>query len=823
MATKRELDAMLDNLKSGSKPKKPVEKKPEKADKATIDALINTINKENKEKAAASESKVRTDSPNESTRVFDKKPVSEYERKFGKKIKPLSDTPIERPVYPSDDEPSPVKKKKMKIVISGELPDYEALRQQELEKSRVAIGGEEKSHESDADNAKAAEKKRLADEMAAEKKRIAEEKAAQAEKKRIAEEKAAQAEKKRIAEEKAAQAEKKRIAEEKAAQAEKKRIAEEKAAQAEKERIAEEEQLSAEQKRIAEIKAEKKRRIAEAKARLAEEAARLEAEAETEPVEETTVESAPETTEIAEESAETKIETETTEETASEDETDEIDEAVSDNSTDELDKAITALSAAAEKYQPDDSYVTKIRPAPKREVKKKTGLFAKIKSMLSGDIFDEAEQDKYEQMGASSKHHEPELPGKPVKTDEPEEHDDLFEQPDSNEAEELIDEAMAAIYDEAEISEPETADEKIAADETASEVKYTDELDDEFEAKLDEVISEAEEVASDSSEISDAADDAAGNGIFEFEVEAEDDTTASDGDDFGFEAESEEEDAKFEAESENEEFDLEADEETADDEIKAPESSGKVTSALENILDEDPDEIISATREKAEKSRKPKDAKNFKAKKSYAVIGVICAVLAVIGLVSLFSAGIRAVKNIGNANDKKAVLTEVIYPVTIMDISAFDEPTQLTSEQVITATIWSVIMDKDKIGKYESQLGDTVSIPDVDVEKYAVELFGDAVPAFEHCTVGPVESRFYYSNGAYNVKLKPITFTYAPEVRSVVKSGEKYKLTVDYIDELPEWMPKSVAKTVEYTLTEKENGSYIINSMRIISVKSSNL
>ncbi|MBR0413279.1 MAG: hypothetical protein IJI47_06935, partial [Eubacterium sp.] len=93
------------------------------------------------------------------------------------------------------------------------------------------------------------------------------------------------------------------------------------------------------------------------------------------------------------------------------------------------------------------------------------------------------------------------------------------------------------------------------------------------------------------------------------------------------------------------------------------------------------------------------------------------------------------------------------------------------------------------------------------VEKYAVELFGENLPAFEHCTVGPVEARFYYSNGAYNVKLRPITFTYAPEVRSVVKSGDIYTLTVDYIDELPEWLPKCVAKTVEYQLTEKNDGS----------------
>ena len=854
MATKRELDAMLDNLKSGNKPKKPIEKKPEKADKATIDALINTINKENREKAAASENnKVRTDSPIESTRVFDKKPVSEYERKFGKKIKPLTDAPAERPVYQSDDEPTPVKKKKMKIVISGELPDYEALRQQELAKDRAAAGGTEKSGETAADNAKAAEKKRIADEMAAEKKRIAEAKAAEeaekAEKKRIAEEMAA--EKKRIAEEKNAKSQKKRAAEEKAA-SEKKRRTEEKTQPEKKQTVEnkfnEEEQLSAEQKRIAEIKAEKKRRIAEAKARLAEEAARLEAEEAEAEAE----------AELAEETAETAPETETAEtfeeeaELTDEETADEIDadaEETAEEAEDELERAANGLSAAAMKYEPDDSYVTKIRPAPKHEFKKKKGLFAKIKSMLSGDVFDEAEQDKYEQMSASAKHTEdPDFsrkPKKPVVDDEIEEtaeediepeteteNDDLFEQTAEDNSEQLVEDAMAAINGEEEVSEPEPeieeepAAEKFTFEESVSDVKYTDELDDEFEAKLDEVISEAEEVAADGLDISaavEAVDDSADEDMFEFEAESEDDDEEiSDDEEFGFEAESEdeEEEFEFEAESEDEEDDEEP---AADEDEEKPENSGKAVSVLEDILDEDPDEIISATREKAAKSRKPKAAVNFKAKKKYAVIGVICAVFAVIGIASVLVAGIKAIRNIGNADDKKAVFTDIIYPVTIMDIGAFDEPVQLTSEQVITATIWSVIMDNDKISKYDSQLGDTISIPDVDIEKYAVELFGDALPEFEHCTVGPVESRFYYSNGAYNVKLRPITFTYAPDVRSVVKSGDEYTLTVDYIDELPEWMPKSVAKTVEFKVTERDDGTFKIDSMRIISVKSSNL
>ena len=87
-----------------------------------------------------------------------------------------------------------------------------------------------------------------------------------------------------------------------------------------------------------------------------------------------------------------------------------------------------------------------------------------------------------------------------------------------------------------------------------------------------------------------------------------------------------------------------------------------------------------------------------------------------------------------------------------------------------------------------------------------------------------MEPRFFYDTetGAYNVKVKPIIFTYEPEIKSIVKSGSNYTVQVDYIDELPAWMDKSVAKSVEYSLTENENGTYRINSMHINYINNSN-
>lgn len=781
MATKKELDDMLNDLTNNSKPAKKKKIHIPEPDNAPLDDVLDALDSEKKQSVDSQPKKVRTLDPAEKTQVFGNKPAGAFDKKFGKKLKPIPSTPVERPVYP-DDEPSPVKKKKMKIVISGELPDYEAIRQQELEKDRAAKAAEEarKAEEAAAEEAriaaeKIAEMRRIeeakaaeeAEKAALERQRLAEERAKEeaiiAEKRRQAEEKAkeearAAAERMRLAEEQAAEeerlaAEAKRLEEENAAEA--KRLAEEKAAEEvrlaeeakrlEEENAAEEEKLAAEAKRIAEIKAakkaKKKKRQQENRARQAAEKAAREAEKKAAETEEDALDAIADAEEVSEklpdiENVADAVEADT-EETA-------VDAA------DEVDEAIEALGAAAADPEAEmlaedpefAAYLAKQKAkAEKKKNGKKGGLLAKIKSLFASDVFDEDEQADF--------------------ADEPENDDDIddiddidsedeqmFYNDGSADAEELVNEAIAAINEEPVIS----ADEAAHVEEKAQEDNFSIEEIDEDEKTPENVT--AEDIPDDDTD---------------------------------------------------------------------EENSG-LTSTLEDILDEDPEELVKSQSEQAEFGIHPKSMKIVKAKRrKYAVLGIICGVLALIGLCAIIAKGVGMIRNIGSANDKKDRFVNVIYPAAIMDIDAFNTPSELSSEQIITATLWSIIMDKDKIGNYESQLGDTVSIPDVDVEKYAVELFGENIPAFEHCTVGPVEARFYYSNGAYNVKLRPITFTYAPDVRSVVKSGDIYTLTVDYIDELPEWMPKSVAKTVEYQLTEKGDGSYTIDSMRIISVKSSNL
>lgn len=666
---------------------------------------------------------MHTEASAESTRVFDSIPMNE------ELIKPS---------------------KKKKIVITGELPDYEALRREELEREKQA----QRAAEAAAEEARAAERAK----KAAERQRMAEE----AEQRRLAlieEEKQLRAEEeersRRIAE---AAAEKKRLAEE----AELRR-AEEEAEQLRREQEAEE-------LRKAQEAAEKQRQIDEMK-RLAEEAAAA---------------SDPRSVTFTEETI-----------------------INSSSSGDEIDSAIEALGEAAEGLsKAAEAHLTEAQNA--EEKPKKIGFFKKL--MGKGKDEADTEIENAPEDGLFETHNEPSatdlidaaiaaINGKGNEN----------QTPDSDPVGDMLDniredaaEAIADINTPKEEDEPNTektvlSDEDIIAGLTPELKERFDELDHDKQQQVIEMR---------------RAQLGAVAPPLEFSIEEDNEAVVE-------ETAAEEAPAEAaDAEKPVQEAAKKPSEGKSDEETQKP--KGKVTSALGRILEEDPDELIAQRREHVEADSVADVARADKKKRLYTILGIIMSVFAVIGIIATVIKGVGLFSRFTSGEVKKDGFTQMIYPAAIMDIEPFSDPSQLTSEQIITATIWSIIMDDSKISKYEPTL-DTVSIPDIDVEKYAVELFGENLPAFEHGTVGPLESRFYYSEGAYNVKLKPITHTYAPEIKSIVKNGRDYTLTVDYYDELPQWMDRNVAKQVEFRLTEKEDGTFRFSSMKIISVNNGNL
>ncbi|MBR5683037.1 MAG: hypothetical protein IKW96_07135 [Ruminococcus sp.] len=777
MAIRKDLDDMLNSLmdgggSGGSTPTRshntPRAARKSKFDDMSVDDLLHALEEEKQH--TDDEAVVPDDEPPAVWEFAppsgDVPPVREEEEEVPNIISEVMHTEASAEVtrvfdsIPAAEElPKPVKKKK--IVITGELPDYEALRREEMEREKQA----QRAAEAAAEEAHAAERARRAAEAAAERARLEEE----ARQRRLAKE---EAERQQLEQEEAER--QRRIAQ---IEAEKQRRAEEAAEQA---RLAEE----AERARLAE-EAERARLAEEAEqARLAEEAeqARLAMEAE----QQRRIE---EMKRLAEEAVS---------ETA----------GTNDNSiSDEVDSAIEALGEAAEA-------APVVETAPEEAEKpKKMGFFKKL--------INKAKE-------------EPEIAAEKV----PE--DGLFEQDNSAvSATDLIDAAIAAInHPENEAPVPESdpvgnmldniregAAEAIA-DMGNPEPKpfiLTDEdiiagLSPELKIRFDALDPDKQRQVIDMrrSQMGAIAPPAAEEAPEEAAIPEEE---------FIPEPAIEElSEALAETES-VEEIIAEQQEEAPIAEapaVAAEKPQEKTESDFENILSENPAELAAQRSEHTEKSPAGAFAVPDGRKRLYTVLGVVLTAFAVIGIISTIIWAIGCFRSFTSGEVKKDSFTQMIYPAAIMDIEPFSEPSQLTSEQIITATIWSIIMDKDKVSNYELTL-DTITIPDVDVEKYAVELFGENLPEFNHTTVGPVESRFYYADGAYNVKVKTITHTYAPEIKSIVKSGKEYTLTVDYIAELPQWMEKNVAKQAEYKLTEKEDGTFRFNSMKILSVNNGNL
>ena len=205
----------------------------------------------------------------------------------------------------------------------------------------------------------------------------------------------------------------------------------------------------------------------------------------------------------------------------------------------------------------------------------------------------------------------------------------------------------------------------------------------------------------------------------------------------------------------------------------------------------------------------------------YAAIGVMFAIFTCIGISSALTKATGYFGSFTVNEEQMQNFKSVVYPAVIMDMPAFTNTYELTSEQVLTAAIWSMIMSDGVLDGY-SKTFDVVSVPAVDVEAYAVKLFGEEIPALNHTTVGPAESRFYYNSEtkSYNVPAKPLVYTYYPRIKSVSKVDEVYSIMVDYVNELPEWIESVSSKQVEFKLKES-NGGYIITSLRVVTASTS--
>ncbi|MDE5946794.1 MAG: hypothetical protein K2G63_05795 [Oscillospiraceae bacterium] len=252
-----------------------------------------------------------------------------------------------------------------------------------------------------------------------------------------------------------------------------------------------------------------------------------------------------------------------------------------------------------------------------------------------------------------------------------------------------------------------------------------------------------------------------------------------------------------------------------------------------NILNESSEEIAKEKAEEPEPDedyiREDDDSEDYEsrpkgAKKTFsAVFGVIVFVFAVIGVISVVGFGIKYVRSFTDGENRQSEFIDAVYPAVIMDIEAFQNGSDLPSGQVITASVWKLIMSGD-IERYDRTF-DIISVPAVDIEAVATKLFDTEFYSLEHQTVGSGDLKFYYNEESktYNIPAKPMLFSYKPSISALSKDGDIYTVEVDYIQEQPSFMKEhskfdaDVSKTVKFRLKLQDN-DYSILSMQIINV-----
>lgn len=480
---------------------------------------------------------------------------------------------------------------------------------------------------------------------------------------------------------------------------------------------------------------------------------------------------------------------------------------------------------------------------------KKKGLFSGLKSLFSkksvtedDKIADSFENEMSEENEADVEISEEFIAEPDYPAEEPEEEllseEELLEQLDDELPEEVndyipesSDEPVQDLFDEdttkTENSLPDETDDSAPEDTQESATGLIDAAIAAIEElNLDSEENESSDLSDAQSETDDNREDAADELISDIREDAAEviaEITGEKSDDTAVDSEETAEESAKETEYSDSENNVDI-----DINVETPKKKSRIIAVLENILEENPDVISDERSEKAEAdsidiSLEKKGSGRLK-KYLYTICGVFFAVFTVVGIIASVGFISSRFKSFTAGENKKDSFTDIIYPAVIMDIESFASPSELSSQQIISASLWSLIMSEEKMSKYQ-QTFDIISVPAVDVEAYATELFGKNLPEISHSTVGSGELKFYYNSEtkSYNVPVNPISFTYEPVITSVSKTDNKYTLVVDYIKELPAWIEDKegytpdVSKTVEFVLNEKD-GVYTIASMTLLNV-----
>ncbi len=211
----------------------------------------------------------------------------------------------------------------------------------------------------------------------------------------------------------------------------------------------------------------------------------------------------------------------------------------------------------------------------------------------------------------------------------------------------------------------------------------------------------------------------------------------------------------------------------------------------------------------------------FLKRNSYLIVGVLCALLAVVGLVSVVKAVFLHIKDFADGSSIRQEITDVLYPLAVTDMPAFEDTSDISDEYFLSAAIMDILMFDD-LSAYPENF-DVISVPLEDVLLRGRRMFGaEYSPA--PVTIHTAGETFFYDEQShcFNVPSAPVIFSYAPEIQKISRSGDTYTVTVLYRSDIAQWQARSKnfatqnEKTMQVVLDNK-NGLWRI--VRIANVQ----
>lgn len=202
-------------------------------------------------------------------------------------------------------------------------------------------------------------------------------------------------------------------------------------------------------------------------------------------------------------------------------------------------------------------------------------------------------------------------------------------------------------------------------------------------------------------------------------------------------------------------------------------------------------------------------------------IGVIAAILAVIGLITVIRFSADTVRNLADKTADKKEYEQMLTPVVMFDPDPFDDLTHADVSQLLNSAVWALLMSEDGADKYPYSEGENIGIvvPQADIEKYFVSLFGTEIDiASMHTTLDMSEYDITYDAAlkSYILPITGIESAYTPKVYDIQKQGSSVVLSVGYIGTKAwvqiadgEYSAPEPDKYMKITLRERDGGMYI--------------